>query len=133
MEELLDFYMDELDTKNACYEMMGRLLDREHIASRIKQLDLKKVYVYGGAYMGIQLYRALNDLTQVVAIVDKSGGLRLHLPEIPVMNLDEFKRTYNNEIVIITPIQYYQQIFRDLSEFIPGENILFLGEVLEGK
>lgn len=133
MEELLEIYLDELDITNACYEMMGRLLDREHVASRVKQMNLKNVYIYGGGYMGIQLYRAVNDLVHVISIVDQSGGLKFHLPEIPVMNLDEFKHVYDNERIIVTPIQYYQQIYRNLSEFIPDESILFLGELLEGK
>jgi hypothetical protein len=131
MNKLFDLYMDELDIKNECYELMGQLLNRPFIKKQVKKFDVHKVYVYGGGFIGIQLYRELENIAEVVSVVDKDACLKFDLEDIPVMNLNELKKQYDGELIIITPIQYYEQIHHDLSEFIPEANIMVLEKFLE--
>jgi hypothetical protein len=130
MDQILDLYMDELDIKSSCYEFMGQLLDRTHIEQCARKLNTHKVYIYGGGYIGIQLYRVIQNLINVISVVDKSGKLRFDLEDIPVIDLENLKEQYKDELVIVTPIQFYRQIYRDLSEFIPEKNIIFIGKFL---
>lgn len=132
-EELIGLYADEMDLITACYEMMGKLLDRNQMASRIEELKIEELYIYGGGYLGIQLYRAVEGLVKVRSIVDKSGGLLLALPDLPVMDLDAWRQQYKDEWVIITPIKHYRAIYNELITFVPADKLLFLGELQGGK
>ncbi|MCI8269482.1 MAG: hypothetical protein HFG55_07470 [Lachnospiraceae bacterium] len=132
-EELIGLYADEIDIITACYEMMGKLLDQNQIASRIEELKIEELYIYGGGYLGIQLYRAVEGLANILSIVDKSGGLLLTLPDLPVMDLDTWKQQYKDEWVIITPIKHYRTIYKELITFVPSDRLIFLGELQGGK
>lgn len=132
-DELLELYLRESDLLFSCYEMMGRLLDKKQIEKRVKELELKKIYIYGGGFLGLQLYRAVENLLTVIAVVDKSGGLIHDLPEIPVIDYERFCQEYAGETVIVTPMKHYQRIYEDLSQFIPKEKIMFLGEFQGGE
>ncbi len=132
-EELLSLYADETDVITACYEMMGKLLNRDRVTSRVKELEIRDLYIYGGGYLGIQLYRALERQAKVLSVVDKSGGLILGIPDIPVINSKQFQAKYRNEWVIITPIKHYRSIYDELIPFVPADKILFLGEFYGGK
>lgn len=132
-ESLLEAYMEELDTITECYEMMGKLLNSNQIMNRVKKLGITDMYIYGGGYLGIQLYRAVEKIVNVISIVDKSGGLIIHLADIPVMDMNVFKESYDNNLVVITPIKHYRAIYRELCEFVPAEKIMFLGEFQGGE
>ena len=132
-EELIGLYADVIDIITACYEMMGKLLDQNQIASRIEELKIEELYIYGGGYLGIQLYRAVEGLANILSIVDKSGGLLLTLPDLPVMDLDTWKQQYKDEWVIITPIKHYRTIYKELITFVPSDRLIFLGELQGGK
>ena len=125
-DELLDAYGEELAITECSFEIMGKLLDREHLKKRLETLGVHELYVYGGGYLGIQLYRACDNLIKILSIVDKQGVLRFNLADIPVTDLEGLKKIYNGEIIIITPVRYYQEIQNDLLSFVSKEKILFL-------
>lgn len=132
-EEILECYSNELDIMTASFQMMGALLNQKAVVSKFREKGVTKFYIYGGAYLGIQLYQAVSSELDVVSIVDKSGGLLIDVPqEIPVIRLDQMEQEYAGQAVIITLPQYYCQIRRDLEAFIPSKNIFYLGELLGG-
>lgn len=45
-EELIRLYAEELDIITACYERMGKLLDKERIRVRIEELDISELYIW---------------------------------------------------------------------------------------
>ena len=49
-----------------------------------------------------------------------------------VISLDNLKKEYSGQKIIITPVKYYQAIWNDLSKFADKNNLLYLGEFLEG-
>lgn len=130
--ELLDTYAEELAIAECSYEIMGKLLDRDYLKKRLDSLNTPELYIYGGGYLGIQLYRACEKLIKVLSIVDKGGSLRLNIPDILVIDLERLKEAYKDEYMIITPVRYYQEIQQDLLSFVPKNNLLFLGEFLGG-
>lgn len=131
-EELFELYVNEYRIEAFSYKMMGRMLETDWIMQRLQLYNIQSLYIYGGGYLGVQLYNAIHDLTNVKAIVDKNGGLSVNVKGIPVISIDELMKEYADEKIIITPVKYYQKIKDDLLEFVAEKQILFLGEFLEG-
>lgn len=131
-DKLLDEYGNAKGIAECSFWIMGKLLDTPYLKKRIDLLNVDKVYVYGGGYLGIQTYITCSDLIDIPAIVDKSGKLNLDIPDIPVIDFDEFRKVYKGERVIIASIKFYQEIYNDLSKFVPVTRLLFLGEFLGG-
>lgn len=131
-QDLIDAYMIDMEILSNKYELMVKMLNIQLLQSRIKLLGVSELYIYGGGYSGIQLYRSLKNLVQVLAIVDKSGVLLLDNSDIPVINLYDFQKKYVDQKVIITPMLYYQEIREELSSFISDDKMIYLGEFLGG-
>lgn len=131
-EKILDAYARELEIATYSYDMMGKMLDKEFVKSRIDLLGVTEFYIYGGGYLGIQLYQAVENMAGVPAIVDKSGGLLLNIPGIPVLNVERLKQVYKGQKVIITPVKFYREIYGELSSFVLTDQIIFLGELMGG-
>lgn len=133
LDELLDAYAYESEVFSSCYDMMGRMLDSKHIKSRVEKAGLSEVYIYGGGYLGIQLYNAITPFVNVLNVVDRSGKLLVEVTGIPVIRLDVFQSVYKQQKVIITPVRYYESIYAELSEFVPEDKLIYLGEFLGGR
>lgn len=131
-EKLLDLYIKDYEINWHCYQMMGKLLNKRKVKERKELYNLESLYIYGGGYLGIQLYNALDGMADIKAVADKNGSLCMDIEGIRVITFDELKKEYSGEKIIITPVKYYQAIWDDLSEFAVKENLLFLGEFLEG-
>jgi len=132
LDKLLDACTYELEIFSSYYKMMGQMLDRKYIKSRAEIMGLLDIYIYGGGYLGIQLYDAISPYVNVLSIVDRSGKMLIEVPDIPVVALDEFKSVYKGQNVIITPVRHYKSIYMELSGFIPKNRMIFLGEFLGG-
>jgi len=130
--ELLDAYAEELAIVECSFEIMGKLLDRDYLEKRLGYLNVQELYVYGGGYLGIQFYRACENLVKVLSVVDKQGCLRLDIADIPVINLERLKESYKGEDIVITPVRYYREIRRDLLTFVPKTKLFYIGEFLGG-
>lgn len=131
-ELILDYYAQAYRLEMFSYRMMGKLLETDNVHNRLKKNNITELYIYGGGYLGVQLYNAVKPYVDVKAIVDKSGNLSVNVKGIPVISLDKLRTVYKNEKIIITPIKYYKMIKKELVEFINEDNILYLGEFLEG-
>lgn len=127
-DDLIDFYGYRSEIWTRAYEMMGKLLDRDFVAREVKKREMTDIYIYGGGYLGIQLYRAITPFVNVLSIVDRSGKLKVDVEDIPLIDMDIFRERYKNELVVITPIQYYGAISNELQSFISNDKILFLEE-----
>ncbi len=132
LDKVLDAFEYESELFWTAYEMMGQMLDRAYVKKRIEMMNVSHVYIYGGGYLGIQLYNAINQFVNVLSVVDKSGKLLVKCPDISVINLKEFKAVYGQEKVIITPIKHYKPIYTEVSEFVPKDKLIYLGEFLGG-
>lgn len=131
-EEIFELYVKDYRIETLCYNMMGKLLETEWVGERLQLYNVQSLYIYGGGYLGVQLYNAVHDMVNVKAVVDKNGGLSVNVKGIHTISFDDLVKEYNGEKVIITPVKYYQRIWDDLSKFIDKKELLFLGEFLEG-
>ncbi len=128
-DELIDTYGYQADIFSKGYYMMGYLLNSNFVKKEVIKRNMSDIYIYGGGYLGIQLYRAIIPYVNVVAVVDKKGKLVIDsIDDISVINMDIFQRQYKNEIVILTPFKFYSEIYHELREFIMEDKIIFLEE-----
>lgn len=131
-EALLDAYAEEINIAVSSYELMGRLLDIGYVKRRLELSGLSEFYIYGGGYLGIQFYNIARKFVKILAVVDKKGALAIDVPYIPVIDINELKKVYKGQKVIITSVKFYREIKNDLSDFVSQDQIMFLGEVLGG-
>ena len=128
-DELIDFYAYQSEIYMKSYVMMGRLLDKSFIEKEVEKKKMSDVYIYGGGYLGIQLYRAISPFSNVLSLIDKSGKLLIDsIDDIPVIDMNTFQGQYDGQLVIITPLKFYKEIYHELREFVAEDKIIFLEE-----
>ncbi len=130
-EQILNGYVRDYYVEMASYQLLGMMLDESFVKERLNMFGITHMYIYGGTYMSIQLYRAGKKYTNIKGIVDKSGKIVLN-EEIPVIILKEFQNQYNGEKIIITPIRFYKEIVKELSSFVSEKDLISIGELLLG-
>lgn len=127
-DELIDTYGYQSEIFSKSYYMMGRLLDKNFVKKEVKKREMSDIYIYGGGYLGIQLYRAIIPYVNVLSVVDKKGKLMIEMEDIPIMDMVNFRSHYENQMIIVTPLIYYQEIYRELKAFVAEDKIVFLEE-----
>ena len=128
-DELIDIYGYQLEISSKSYYMMGRLLDSSFIKNEIKRRRWFDVYIYGGGYLGIQLYKAASPYVNVLSVVDKKGKLLIDsIDDIPVIDFNTFRNQYRNQPIIITPLKFYREVYHELKAFVEDDKIVFLEE-----
>lgn len=130
-KQILEEYSMAYSVEALSYEIMGKMLDDEYVEERLRKFDITNMYIYGGTYMGIQLYRIGKRYANVLGIVDKYGKI-LGKDKIPVIMLDEFREVYQGEKIVVTPIRFFEEIFGELEMFVDKKNIIGMGELLLG-
>ena len=86
------------------------------------------IYIFGGGYLVNKLYRAIIPYVNVLSVVDKKGKLMIEMEDIPIMDMVNFRSHYENQMIIVTPLIYYQEIYRELKAFVAEDKIVFLEE-----
>lgn len=128
-DELIDIYSYQAEIFGKSYYMMGNLLDKAFVKREVDRRQLTEIFIYGGGYLGIQLYRAISPFVSVLSVVDKKGKLLIDtIDDVPVMDMEAFVQQYGNQPVIVTPLKFYHEIYRDLKELVPEDKIIFLQE-----
>lgn len=130
LEKLLDYYTTQMEKEQYLHSMSVKMIDPDYMRQKTEALNGADVYIYGGGYLGVQLFKSVDGLLNVVSIVDKSGKLKWNIPDIPVMDIEAFRSCYEDEYVIITPINFYREIWTELSKFISENRLLPLSELL---
>lgn len=128
--KILDEYVFNYRVAAESYRMMGKMLDEAFICERLRLYNVSDVYIYGGTYMATQLYRVIRSKVNVKGIIDKNKHA-INVNEL-IFSLEEARKIYSNEKIIITPLKFYKEIYEDLAEFVQEKNIIFLGDFLEG-
>lgn len=130
-DELLKDYKEKAEIYEHQYELMGRLLDYNGIIKRFKKKGIFSIYIYGGGFLGIQLFKTIRDSDiRICGIIDKFGKLKFDVLNVAVYSMTDFESYYDDEYIIITPVQFYKEIYEDLVNRVDKEKILFLSEFL---
>ena len=127
-KEILNLYATDCSIGEISYSMMGKMLDERYVKERLQLFDIKEMYLYAGSYLAVQLYRAASKYISIKGIVDKNGKIPVS-DNIPVFILDDLKKQYNGEKIVVTSVRYY---LKELEQFIESRNIIFIGELMFG-
>lgn len=130
-KQILEEYASKYSIASMSYKILGMMLDEKYVEERIRAFGIKHMYIYGGTYMAIQLYCTSKKFIDVKGIADKSGRSIID-DNVSVITLNEFKKVYNGESVIITSLRYFEEIKRDIELFVDADNIINVGELLMG-
>ena len=130
-KEILNLYATDCSIGEISYSMMGKMLDERYVKERLELFDIKEMYLYAGSYLAVQLYRAASKYISIKGIVDKNGKIPVS-DNIPVFILNDLKKQYNGEKIVVTSVRYYLEIKKELEQFIESRNIIFIGELMFG-
>lgn len=130
-KQILEEYVDKFSVAAKSYELMGKMLDGKFVKERLDMFHIRDAYIYGGTYMASQLYRAAKNYINILGVADKVGKM-LTDEDIKILTLDDLRKCYDGEQVIVTPIRFYSQIKNDLIQFVDNKNIILIGELFEG-
>lgn len=130
-KRILEDYARDYNVESKSYQMLGMMLDENFVENRLRMFSINHMYIYGGTYLAVQLYRMGKKYTDIKGVIDKSGKIVLN-ENIPIFLLGEFEKIYNNEKIIITPFRHFQNIAQELELFIDPSNIMSIGEFLLG-
>lgn len=128
-DELIDRYGYQAEIFSKSYHMMGRLLDKDFVKKEVEKRQLTELFIYGGGFLGIQLYRAISPFVNVLSVVDKKGKFLIDsIDDIPIIDMETFRCRYEKQPIIVTPLKFYKEIFTELREFVQEDKIIFLQE-----
>lgn len=130
-KRILEEYSKSYSVATLSYEIMGLMLDENYVNERLRKFDISNMYIYGGTYMGIQLYRIGMKSLSVLGIIDKYGKV-LGNDNIQIIMLDELNNVYKGEKIVVTPIRFFEEISKELEMFVDKKNIIGIGDLLLG-
>lgn len=130
-KQIMDEYARNYNIESISYEILGRMLDEAFVERRLAMFGIRDMYIYGGTYLAAQLYRAGKSHAMVKGVVDKAGRLAVNEP-ISVLNLDEFRKVYGGEKIIVTPLRFFREIREELRVFADEREIISIGELMLG-
>lgn len=130
-KQIMEEYAINYNIEAMSYEMMGKMLDKGFVEERLSMFGISDMYIYGGTYLAIQLYRVGKNFATVKGVVDKSGRLAIN-EQKSVLTLDEFRKLYDGEKIIVTPLRFFQEIRNDLKLFVNEKDIMSIAELLMG-
>lgn len=130
-KQIMEEYARNYNIEAMSYELLGKMLDEKYVEQRLGMFGIDNMYIYGGTYLAVQLYRVGKKFATVKGVVDKSGRMAIN-EQVSVLSLDEFRRAYNGEKVIVTPLRYFQKIRKELEIFVDKKEIVDVGEFMMG-
>ena len=139
--ELIDVYAGDFARRDLSYTLMGMMLDRSLIRSRLKDFDVQSVYIYGGNSLGVQLYRCIKDYCKVKAFIETDGylyqnrdyGWKLEEPDVSIFpNTSGISFDKTKDTVIICELNALEQVKDELKGFIDDSRVVFINEFLFG-
>ena len=126
---IFDLHVEREDLQSIKFELMSKLLDEELIKDILKERQWKALYIYGGAPLGIQVYRTFNKFIPVHGIIDKSGTTKIHVENVKVYLPTDKIYMEDDDPIIITPIEYSDEIIEDLVKYVKCERIIQINEL----
>lgn len=110
------------------FELMGQLLCPDIVKSIIEKYSWESIYIYGGAYLGIQACCAFRQFINVAGVIDQAGELIRSREDIRVFIPEELEKI-DDLPIIITPLEYARQIYDKLLQYRCEERIFYLNEL----
>ena len=127
--KIFDSHVRKEELLQLKFELMGQLLRPDTVKRIIDEHAWQSIYIYGGAYLGIQAYCAFRQFIDVPCVIDRAGELMVPRDDIKVILLEDLAKTDNDFPVIITPLEYAREIRDNLLNYRCEERIFYLNEL----
>lgn len=111
------------------FELMGQLLRRDTVQRIIEEHAWQSIYIYGGAYLGIQACCAFRNFIDVVGVIDRAGELVVPRDDIEVIVPEDLAMIDDDLPIIITPLEYARVIREHLLKYRSEERIFYINEL----
>lgn len=111
------------------FELMGQLLKPDTVKRIINEHAWQSIYIYGGAYLGIQSYCAFCQFIDVEGVIDQTGELTVQRDDIKVILPKDLEKADNDLPIIITPLEHAKAIRKTLLQYRSKERIFYLNEL----
>ncbi|MDE6600761.1 MAG: hypothetical protein K2K90_01080 [Lachnospiraceae bacterium] len=111
------------------FELMGQLLRPDVVKNIVDAHAWQSIYIYGGAYLGIQACCAFRQFIDVPCVIDRAGELMMPRDDIEVILPEDLARIDNDLPIIITPLEHARAIRDQLINYRSGERIFYLNEL----
>ena len=70
-KQIIEEYSREYNIAAISYQILGKMLNEKYVEQRLNMFKISNMYIYGGTYLAVQLYRVGKKFTAVQGIVDK--------------------------------------------------------------
>lgn len=127
--DIFDSHVRREELLRIQFELMGQLLRTDTVKGIIKKHAWQSVYIYGGAYLGVQACCAFRQFIDVAGVIDRVGELVMPREDIKVILPEDLAKTDNDLPIIITPLEHAQAIRSTLLQYRSEERIFYLNEL----
>lgn len=127
--DIFDSHVREEELLRIKFELMGQLLNPDVIKRIIMKYEWKAIYIYGGAYLGIQACCAFRQFINVASIIDQAGELTITRKDIQVILPEDLAKINDDLPIIITPLEHALSIRNTLLKYRSKERIFYINEL----
>lgn len=127
--DIFDSHVRREELLRIKFELMGQLLRTDTVKGIIEKHAWQSVYIYGGAYLGVQACCAFRQFIDVAGVIDRAGELVMPREDIKVILPEDLAKTANDLPIIITPLEHAQAIHNTLLQYRSEERIFYLNEL----
>lgn len=127
--DIFDSHVRREELLRIKFELMGQLLRPDVVKGIIDEHEWQSIYIYGGAYLGIQSYCAFCQFIDVAGVIDRAGELMVPREDIKVILPEDLAKEDNELPIIITPLEHAQAIRNTLLQYRSEERIFYLNEL----
>lgn len=128
-KEIFDSHVRREELLHIKYELMGQLLAPDVVKGIVDEYAWKSIYIYGGAYLGMQACCAFRQFIDVPCVIDRAGGLTVSRDDIDVILPEDLEKRNDDWPIIITPLEHARLIRDNLLKYRSEERIFYLNEL----
>ncbi len=126
---IFDYHVRKEELLQIKFELMGQLLRHDVVKGIVDEHAWQSIYIYGGAYLGIQACLAFREFIDVPCVIDRTGELMTPRDDIEVILPEDLSKTDNDLPIIITPLEHACVIRDNLLNYRNEERIFYLNEL----
>lgn len=127
--EIFDSHVRREELLRIKFELMGQLQRTDVVKQIVDEHTWQSVYIYGGAYLGIQACLAFRQFIDVPCVIDRAGELMMPRDDMEVILPEDLEKLDNDLPVIITPLEHAHAIRNTLLQYRSEERIYYLNEL----
>ena len=138
--DIIDAYAQSFVVKDLSYSLMSMMLDHDYLHRHMMDFGICRLYIFGGGPLGVQLYENTKDEFDVCGFIEEDGALYRNacygwgyrIPNMKVFSLDEFRRAYNSEHIVLSNLTNLEKDKKTIEEYVEESKIIYINELVYG-